>query len=69
MLHKLKGKDVIKKKMLYVAGQMFIQHEKELVESSQIIKGYEDYIGDNKIKNDVLNKLYKKIISDEKVVC
>ena len=29
VLRKIKGKDVIKKKMLYVAGQMFIQNEKE----------------------------------------
>ena len=47
-------------KILDVAGQMFIQYEKALDESSQIIKGYEAYIGDKKIKNDVLNKVFEK---------
>ena len=43
--------------MITVAGQMFIEYEKELDNSNQIIKGYEDYIGDNKIKNDILDKV------------
>ena len=32
---------------------MFIQFEKELDQSNQIIKNYEKYNGDDKIKNDV----------------
>ena len=43
--------------MITVAGQMFIEYEKELDNSNQIIKGLEDYIGDNKIKNDILDKV------------
>ena len=47
LLHKFIAKDVIKNKMITVAGQMFIEHEKELDNSNQIIKGYGDYIGDD----------------------
>ena len=36
---------------------MFIEYEKELDNSNQIIKGYEDYIGDDKIRNDILEKV------------
>ena len=43
--------------MIAVAGQMFIEYEKELENSNQIIKGYEDYIGDKKIKKDILDKV------------
>ena len=43
--------------MINVAGQMFIEYEKELDNSNQIIKGYEDYIGDDKIRNDILDKV------------
>ena len=43
--------------MITVAGQMFIEYEKELDNSNQIIRGYEDYIGDNKIENDILDKV------------
>ena len=43
--------------MITVVGQMFIEYEKKLDKSNQIIKGYEDYIGDNKIKNDILGKV------------
>ena len=57
LLQKFVAKDVIKNKMITVAGQMFIEYEKELDNSSQIIKGYEDYIGDNKIRNDILDKV------------
>ena len=31
-------------------------NEKELDKSNQIIKGYEAYMGDNKIKNDIFDK-------------
>ena len=57
LLHKFIAKDVIKNKMINVAGQMFIEYEKELDNSNQIIKGYEDYIGDDKIRNDILDKV------------
>ena len=43
--------------MITVAGQILIEYEKELDNSDKIIKGYEDYIGDNKIRNDILDKV------------
>ena len=57
LLHKFIAKDVIKNKMINVAGQMFIEYEKEIDNSNQIIKGYEFYIGDDKIRNDILEKV------------
>ena len=38
------------KKMIPVAGQTFIEYEKEFDKSNQTYKGYEIYFGDNKIK-------------------
>ena len=56
--------------MTNVAGQMFIQYENELDESIQIIKSYEIYIGDDKTKNYVLNKVsennIKEVVNSEK---
>ena len=69
LFHKFVAKDVIKNKMINVAGQMFIEYEKELDNSNQIIKGYEDYIGDDKIRKDILDKVCEdntKEISSEK---
>ena len=57
LLQKFVAKDVIKNKMNNVAGPMFIEYEKELDNSNQIIKGYEDYIGDDKIRKDILDKV------------
>ena len=57
LLQKIVAKDVIKNKMINVAGQTFIEYEKELDNSNQIIKGYEDYIGDDKIRKDILDKV------------
>ena len=57
LLQNFVAKDVIKSKMISVACQMFIEYEKELDISNQIIKGYEDYIGDDKIRNDILDKV------------
>ena len=57
LLQKFVAKDVIKNKMINVAGQMFIEYEKELDNSNQLIKGYEDYIGDDKIRKDILDKV------------
>ena len=57
LLQKFVAKDVIKNKMITVAGQMFIEYEKELDNSNQIIKGYEDYIGNDKIRSDILDKV------------
>ena len=57
LLQKFVAKDVIKNKMINVAGQMFIEYEKELDNSNQIIKGYEAYIGDDKIRKDILDKV------------
>ena len=64
LLQKFIAKDVIKK-MINVAGQMFIEYEKEIDSSNQINKGYEDYIGDTKIKNDNLEKLCGENIKDD----
>ena len=57
LLQKFVAKDVIKNKMINIAGQMFIEYEKELDNSNQIIKGYENYIGDDKIRKDILDKV------------
>ena len=57
LLQKIVAKDVIKNNMINVAGQTFIEYEKELDNSNQIIKGYEDYIGDDKIRKDILDKV------------
>ena len=48
LLQKFVAKDVIKYKKITVAGQMLTEYEKELDKSNQIIKGYEESIGDNK---------------------
>ena len=64
LLQKFVAKDVIKNKMIIVAGQMFIEYEKEIDNSNQIIKGYEDYIGDEKIRNDILDKVCGEIVKE-----
>ena len=56
-LQKFVAKDVIKNKMITVAGQMFIEYEREIDNSNQIIKDYEIYIGDNKMRSDILGKV------------
>ena len=56
-LQKFVAKDVIKNKIITVAGQMFLEYEKELDSSDKIIKGYEDYIGVKKMGNDILDKV------------
>ena len=65
LLQKFVAKDVIKNKMINVAGQMFIEYEKELDNSNQIIKEYEDYIGDDKIRKDILDKVCGDNIKDD----
>ena len=65
LLQKFVAKDVIKNKMINVAGQMFIQYEKELDNSNQIIKGYENYIGDDKVRKDILDKVCVDNIKDD----
>ena len=40
LLQQFVAKDVTKTKMISVAGQMFIEYEKELDNSKQIIKGF-----------------------------
>ena len=64
LLQKFVAKDVIKNKMINVAGQMFIEYEKELDNSNQIIKGYEAYIGDDKIRNDILDQVCEDKVED-----
>ena len=51
------AEDVLKSKMITVAGQILIEYEEELDNSNQIIKKYEKFIGDIKIKNDILDKV------------
>ena len=65
LLQKFIAKDVKKNKMITVAGQMFIEHEKEIDNSNQIIKGYEDYIGDDKIRKDILDKVCSDDIKED----
>ena len=65
LLQKFIAKDVIKNKMINVAGQMFIEYEKEIDNSNQIIKGYEDYIGDDKIRKDILNRVCPNDIKED----
>ena len=65
LLHKFIAKDVIKNKMITVAGQMFIEYEKEIDNSNQIIKGYEDYVGDDKIRKDILDKVCSDDIKED----
>ena len=36
---------------------MFIHYEEKLDNSNEIIKGYEDFVGDKKIKRDILDKV------------
>ena len=69
LLQKFVAKDVIKNKMITVAGQMLIEYQKEIDISNQKVKGYEDYIGYDKIRNDILDKVcgdnVKKICSEK----
>ena len=64
LLQKFVATDVMKNKMITVAGQMFIEYEKEVYNSNQIIRGYEEYIGDNKNKNDLLDKVCRQNVKD-----
>ena len=57
LLQKFVAKDVIKNKMINIAGQIFIEYEKQIDNCNQIIKGYEDYIGDDRIRKDILDKV------------
>ena len=45
--------------MITVAGQIFFEYEKELGNSNQKIKGYEDFIGDNMNKKDISERLWR----------
>ena len=64
LLEKFITKDVIKNKMINVAGQTFIEYEKQLENSNQIFKAYEDYIGDDRIRKDILEKVCGEITKD-----
>ena len=57
LLQKFVVKEVTKNKMITEAGQMFFDDGKELDKSDKIIKGYEDYIGDYKIRNYISEKI------------
>ena len=50
--------------MITVGGQMFNEYEKEIDNSNQIIKGNEDYKGDNKYKKDILDKVCGHSVKD-----
>ena len=58
LLEKFNAKDVIKNKMITVAGQMFIEYEKKLDKSNQIIKVYENFMGDNIKTNSMTMKVH-----------
>ena len=64
LLQKFVAKDVIKNKMITVAGQMFFEYQKESDISDKIINGYEDYIGDSRIRNDILDKVSGDNVKD-----
>ena len=64
LLQKFVAKDVLKNKMITVAGQMFIEYEKEIDDSDEIFKGYEDFIGDKKIRNDISDKVFGDNVKD-----
>ena len=72
LLQKFVAKDVIKNKKITVASQMFIENEKELGNSDKVIKGYEDYIDDNKTRNDILDKVFgdnvKEVCSEKEEI-
>ena len=48
-LQKFVAEDIIKTRMITVAGQTFIYYDKETDNSNQIIKSSEVYIGDKEI--------------------
>ena len=50
LLQKFVAEDVTKNKLITVSGQMCIEYEKQIDNSNQVIEGYEDCIGDIKIK-------------------
>ena len=53
-----------KSKMSNVAAGLLTQYEKELDESNQIFNCFENFIGDDKIENDVLNKVLENNIKE-----
>ena len=50
LLQTFVAEDVTKNKLITVSGQMSIEYEKQIDNSKQVIEGYEDCIGDIKIK-------------------
>ena len=64
LLQKFVAKDVIKNKIITVAGQIFIEISKKIDNSNQKIRGYEECIGDNKNKNDILDKVCRENVKD-----
>ena len=57
LLQNFVAEDARKSKMINVAVQMIIEYEKRLNNSDKIMKGNEDYIGDNEIRRDKLDKV------------
>ena len=51
---------MLKTKIIAVAGQMFIQYEKEVEEPNRTMEGSENCIGDDKNDDDVLNNFFEK---------
>ena len=58
LLHKFVAEDVTRNKRITVAVQIFIHYEQELDISNQIIKGYENHIGEKFFlkKNNLMDK-------------
>ena len=50
--------------MITVAGQMFIKDEKKLHNSNQLIKNFEEYIGDDINKKEIIDKICGDNIED-----
>ena len=65
LLHKFNAEDVIKNKMITVAGQMFFEYEQKIDKSNQIIKGCEAYIGGIKSKIDISEKVCRDFVKED----
>ena len=65
LLQQLIDKELAKSKMLKIAGEVFNEYEKEIDETNQIIKSFENYIVDDENKNDVLNKVFESNIKED----
>ena len=54
------AKEVAKNRTTNIAGQMFIEYGKELDKPHRKIKKNENYIGDDRLKNEKLSRIIQK---------